>query len=360
MDLFKFSVKDFVLYEPFQKWVLDSDDDTDAFWENWLQMHPEKWEEVEEARSMILTLHKGQEEDLDDRFAEVWDDINQTIDLEEEVLAEEEGMKVIPLNQPHSVSNRNTAWPLWGKAAGIAAGLLCILVSYYFLVQYDRYVEYKTEFGETKKVVLPDNSVVTLNANSTVKYLADWEEMEKREVWIEGEAFFSIVHTSDDQKFQVHSGNLDVEVLGTKFNVNNRRNRTQVTLSSGKIKLNIKTRDTIRNVIMNPGEFVEVSRNSAINKKTVDSEKYTSWRNNKLQFNNTPLIEIVEILEDNYGLQVELRDPALGNREFTAVYPADDLGILLQALAKSFDLNIIKKKNKISLEPKKANQVENN
>ena len=111
---------------------------------------------------------------------------------------------------------------------------------------------------------------------------------------------------------------------------------------------------------MNPGEFVEISKSSSINKKMVDSEKYTSWRNNKLQFNNTPLNEIMEILEDNYGLEVELRDPTLQNREFTAVYPADDLGILLQALAKSFNLNIIKKNNKISLEPKKTNQMENN
>ncbi len=360
MDLTNFSVKDFVMYEPFQKWVLRSDEITNSFWEDWARRNPEKRKEIEEARSIILALNQEEAPDFNDEMTEVWESIDNTIEQDERESLNRGNLKVIPINQSGSLPTGKTVRPIWQKVAGIAASLLFILVSYYYLAYYHPYIEYRTEFGETKKIVLPDNSIVTLNANTRIKFLEDWEKIDTREVWIEGEAFFSVVHTKNNQKFQVHSGNLDVEVLGTKFNVNNRRNKTQVTLSSGKIKLNIKTRDTVKNIIMNPGEFVEISRSSSINKKVVDSEKYTSWRNNKLQFNNTPLNEIMEILEDNYGLEVELRDPTLWNREFTAVYPADDLSILLQALAKSFNLNIIKKNNKISLEPRKTDPMENN
>ncbi|MDH5604944.1 MAG: hypothetical protein OEY51_13430, partial [Cyclobacteriaceae bacterium] len=98
-----------------------------------------------------------------------------------------------------------------------------------------------------------------------------------------------------------------------------------------------------------PGELVEVSGDQNFEKKRVESEIYTSWRNNRLQFNNTKLSELVIILKENYGLEVILADDGLRNREFTAVYPADDLGVLFKALAKSFDLKVERRGDTIIL-----------
>jgi ferric-dicitrate binding protein FerR (iron transport regulator) len=71
---------------------------------------------------------------------------------------------------------------------------------------------------------LPDNSTVILNANSSLRYQENWEAELLREVWVDGEAFFSVVHTHNHQRFRVNvTDDLKVEVLGTEFNVKDRR-----------------------------------------------------------------------------------------------------------------------------------------
>jgi hypothetical protein len=79
MDLSNYSVKDFVLNESFQKWILTADDDAHVFWEEWLFAHPEKDDMVMEARAIIHIMRIGFEEDtLDDQDA-VWNRITKTI-----------------------------------------------------------------------------------------------------------------------------------------------------------------------------------------------------------------------------------------------------------------------------------------
>lgn len=85
---------------------------------------------------------------------------------------------------------------------------------------------YATQYGEQRVVELPDHSVVSLNANSTLRFRNDWSQANTlREVWLDGEAFFSVQKqegAAGPAKFIVHTNDLDVEVLGTRFNVSNR------------------------------------------------------------------------------------------------------------------------------------------
>jgi len=64
MELINYSLKDFVLDESFQKWILGPDDDLNIFWEDWLNLHPAKKQLVTEARSMILMIRAANEKDL--------------------------------------------------------------------------------------------------------------------------------------------------------------------------------------------------------------------------------------------------------------------------------------------------------
>jgi ferric-dicitrate binding protein FerR (iron transport regulator) len=104
---------------------------------------------------------------------------------------------------------------------------------------------------------------VLLNANSQLRTPARWPAGARREVWLEGEAFFQVTKKgaapgggTDGARFVVHTGQVDVAVLGTRFNVTNRRGQTTVTLNEGKVKL--EEGDLDGAVIMEPGELVRL------------------------------------------------------------------------------------------------------
>lgn len=241
--------------------------------------------------------------------------------------------------------------PVYGSLRRMAAIFILLLllggISYRLALRAGT-VTHSTAYGQTATVTLPDNSQVTLNGNSSLRYSSnDWQDGQPREVFLEGEAFFSVVHTESDQRFIVHtSDRFNVEVLGTTFNVNHRRGNTQVVLNSGKVKLKLEASEQVKNVLMQPGDLVAFSpADEALTKKTVNPEIYSSWKSNRLIFKDTPLTEIARLLEDNYGYQVRIADSALAKEEFTAIYPADNIDILLQALERSFE-GKIKTKNK--------------
>ena len=148
--------------------------------------------------------------------------------------------------------------------------------------------EVRTDYGERLTVTLPDQSSVVLNGNSKLRYDENWSTSSDREVWIDGEGFFAVEHTKSNQKFVVHTREgLDVEVLGTKFNVKSREHGSEVLLTEGKVKLNVGTTDN-NPVYLEPGELATVKENK-LSKRTVKDKQYTSWVRSKLFFDQMTL-----------------------------------------------------------------------
>jgi ferric-dicitrate binding protein FerR (iron transport regulator) len=221
-------------------------------------------------------------------------------------------------------------------------------VIYFFSGQifYDTYV---TSYGMTKNILLEDGSEVTLNANSTLRVPKDLITNEVREVWLEGEGFFSIAKRPNYVRFLVHANNVNVEVLGTKFNVNNRRGNTEVVLSEGSVKLTSDLQEKNNAVLyMKPGDMVSLSQRDAIFKrKVVVPEKYSAWQSNKLVFEDTPLYEVAQKIEDYYGVQIVIQDKTIADRQLTGTLPNNDLGIVLKSLSASHNLSIQREENQI-------------
>lgn len=80
MESTKADVKDLVLNESFQKWVLEPDDARQNFWNNWLEQHPEKTEAVNEARSLVLNIKNSFEENVEDDLFRTWENVEKSID----------------------------------------------------------------------------------------------------------------------------------------------------------------------------------------------------------------------------------------------------------------------------------------
>ena len=79
MDLINYSVKDFVLNESFQKWILEPDLEANIFWEDWLNTHPDKIELIREAKLMIQTIKESQEKELTREADQVWNMITESM-----------------------------------------------------------------------------------------------------------------------------------------------------------------------------------------------------------------------------------------------------------------------------------------
>jgi ferric-dicitrate binding protein FerR (iron transport regulator) len=230
----------------------------------------------------------------------------------------------------------------------VAATISLLLLSSltWFMLQ-PKMVEVETAFGETREIELNDGSIVFLNANSSLSYAPD----QPREIWLRGEGFFEVQHTTDDAPFKVHTVDLVVNVLGTEFNVNTRRKKTDVVLNTGKVRLDLPEHNKERSMLMEPGDKVSYSQEKdKIEKKVVNPELYSSWRKGTVVFDHTPLREIFQLIEDTYGLSVEIQDQKLLDKEMNAQDVIRDLDVMMTLIEKTFAINLIKVDNKIYLE----------
>ncbi|MGI4872405.1 MAG: FecR family protein [Janthinobacterium lividum] len=213
---------------------------------------------------------------------------------------------------------------------------------------------YATAYGQTRVVQLPDGSTVTLNAHSSVRYVATPHAAAPREVWLDGEAFFAVKHLPDNQHFVVHTtAGFRVEVLGTRFAVYRRHAQGRVVLLSGKVR--VAFADSTRPaVVLKPGELFQVSdkRPTTLVHKAVQATAYTSWTTNELRFEATPLAELATRLQDTYGVEVVVASPALRQRKFTGTFPMGNLDVLCEDLAEAFHLHVEHQQNRLVLSSK--------
>ncbi len=237
--------------------------------------------------------------------------------------------------------------PLVFKIA--ASVLLVVAFSVFWYASSNGMNEVRTGFGEHRTVILPDSSKVILNGNSVLRYAARWDADLPREVWIEGEGFFSVKHTRTGQKFIVHgTDKINVEVLGTKFNIKTRNCQSEVMLTEGKLKVALNGDKPSKGVFLVPGDLATV-QNKDIKTRSVRPHKYTSWVDNKLTFERTSLSDLAIILRDTYGLTVTFKNPGLEKRQLSGEISSATADDILFAIAETFDLHVVREGHSVSI-----------
>jgi transmembrane sensor len=234
----------------------------------------------------------------------------------------------------------------------VACILLTIISGTFFLKDFFLYKIYETSYGETRTLLLSDGSTVSLNANSKLS-VPRWGFFgETRKVSLKGEANFSIAHTPDHKRFLVVTDSaLKIEVLGTEFNVFARRNLYKVALIKGKVRLSYTNpKHENQNLFMSPGDVVTFNDKGKIDSKKVSHpEKYIEWKNQKMLFDTTPMSEVVTLLEDNYGLKVEVEDARILEKTVTGSFRAKDADDFLLALSEILEIKVTRKENNVIL-----------
>ena len=161
-----------------------------------------------------------------------------------------------------------------------------------------------TPTGGQYNIVLADGTKVYLNAVSSIKYPTQFNG-DQRIVELDGEAYFEVAKNKN-KPFIVKSGDQDIEVLGTHFNVHAYDNESVVktTLLEGSVAVNYKN----QKAILKPGQQSNVSEKfNKITIKQVDTEAAIAWKNGRFKFDNADLKTVMRQLERWYGIKVEYR-----------------------------------------------------
>lgn len=180
---------------------------------------------------------------------------------------------------------------------------------------------------------LPDGSEGWLNSNSSLKYNDDFTA--DREVILNGEAFFD-VETNPRKPFIVQLGKMTVYATGTKFNVFSYENedRVETTLEEGQIHISIKGKENID--LISGQQIVYFPKTNETIVRDVPTETYTSWKENKLCFNDTPFEEVLRKISRRYNVVFEIRNRNLLDLKYTATFideSIEDVMMLLKTVS---------------------------
>jgi len=294
----------------------------------------------EEAMFLLNHLQPEDVEQYEDVVRELWDRFLIHPSIENEV-SERMYQRILAAARIKPSKRKQTFRKIYRMAAVFAGLIMTVWMGLWIQDQMNK-TEYQTAYGEKKTILLPDSSEVMLNANSSLVF-REGDFKNKREVWIEGEAYFQVESKEKNGRnlpFVVYANEVAVEVLGTRFNVNARRKVTKVVLEEGKVQLNL---DQVKKkaVVMQPGDYVSYSGiDNKFERKIVDPYEYSSWRNNILFFNEVPIEQIAQAVEDHFGYKVHLMDHHLKQKKYKGAFPTDNLDVFIESLARSFDLRV--------------------
>lgn len=191
----------------------------------------------------------------------------------------------------------------------------------------------------TYKVVLTDGTEVFLNSESKLTYPTAFSS-KTRTVQLEGEALFNVTK-SQHKKFIVKVGQVDVQVLGTVFNVNAYKERKQIvtTLVEGKVAVTAKH----NKLNLQPNEQA-IFTNDTFSKKNVDAQRFASWVNGVFYFDGMTLANMMHQVERWFDIQITFKDKSLTNKTFRGVIKKDQsLGLIFNIIENTAKVKVEKK-----------------
>ncbi len=205
------------------------------------------------------------------------------------------------------------------------------------------YNELTVPLGKKFDLVLSDGTQVKVNAGSTIKYPIQFIEGLSREVEVWGEAYFDVTR-DENHPFLVNANNIQVKVLGTKFNVSSYPEDDDINtvLVEGSVQLfdskNGNTQES--SYIITPNQ--KASWNKELGRMTieeVDTNIYTSWINGRIVFKNTPFKNIRKKLERRYNVTIVNNNASLDERFYNASFDIETIEQVMEAFKENYSID---------------------
>lgn len=241
------------------------------------------------------------------------------------------------LLEGHQSTKKRSQWTTWSKIAAVGLLLISVGIGFYQLgnkrIDDEQlvYFETVTSMGTQSKVILPDKSVIWVNAGSSLRYSKDFNKKD-RLIYLEGEAYFEVARDTL-KPFMVKLDALSVKVLGTKFNVKAYKNdqTIDVSLVSGKVNVclgdEIKHREELK---LSPNHMLSYNKETdQVEMKDIEGHDAYDWTNGTLRFEEKSFVQIAKDLERKYNLQIYIESNRLKKEVFTGsfsgYYTLDDI-----------------------------------
>jgi ferric-dicitrate binding protein FerR (iron transport regulator) len=218
-------------------------------------------------------------------------------------------------------------------------------------------VEVHSPLGSRSRITMPDSTLIWLNAGTTISYDKGYG-IDERAVDLDGEAYFE-VKSDSRHPFIVHTSEIDVRALGTRFNVKAYPEEQNITatLEEGKIDINVPGSGKKKEIIMlKPNEnFIyhkkltgkeeksevltdEPAAGKELQSQNIDvisnvkTELFTSWKDQRWIIEREPFTTLVPMLERRYNMKIIFENPGMRDFKFTGTVENESIGELLNAI----------------------------
>lgn len=223
------------------------------------------------------------------------------------------------INKDQNIQRKQINFDRFLKYAAILIVALLLPFSYYMGTRNnsdDSITTISCAYGDKSSIVLPDSSRVWLNSGSKLIFSSNFKN--GRKVSLEGEAFFD-VSKDKNHPFQVKTADVQIEVLGTKFNLKAYPDEKLVstTLVEGSVKISSE----YQHELMTPDQkmtFDKESKQVTVQELT-DTSSETDWKDGRFVFRNETLAELKPRLERWFDVDIVFVDDQVKNRRFTGV-----------------------------------------
>ena len=212
------------------------------------------------------------------------------------------------------------------------------------------YNELRTPRGGGYNLRLADGSGVWLNAGSSIRFPVSFRE-DSRTVYLEGEAYFEVSHNGSP--FVVSTGDMEVRVLGTSFNISAYADEPifKTTLVEGKVSVELQGQEDFpsNTLILAPDHQAILKRSeSVLSDIEVNASLYTSWMQGKLEFHNEPLDQVMKRLARWYDFEYEFENPEALDFHFSArLNNGEDISTIIEMLEMTTDVKFELRDQKI-------------
>lgn len=277
------------------------------------------------------------------QFEKIWNASKQLaatsqVDEEQAWLKFKAKADALPVAQPIVKSLKRNH--LWLRIAAVLVVAFSVW-SLYTILGPSAYIEVVSTDQVLNKT-LPDGSALTINKNTQISYANNFKK--HRSVRLkEGDVFFDVAHDKQ-HPFVIDIDDVDVEVVGTSFNIKHRKDNTEIVVETGIVKVKLNDQE-IRLV---KGEKLLISpATKQLQKEQSTDQLYNYYRTKLFIANNTPLQKLVEALNEAYGSNVVVDDKV--NVTFTGPLELGDLDQNLSVICDALKLKITRNQKEILL-----------
>lgn len=223
-------------------------------------------------------------------------------------------------------------------------------VGYHYGVQRttENPIEMSVPCGTISQVTLPDGTTVVLNGGSKLIYPSAFTG--KRQVHLSGEAFFDVAK-DEKHPFVVRSEQLAVEVLGTRFGLQARKDNHHTILTLEEGSVSASSVDNEKGIMLKPNQ--QLIMNNATGEfrcQNVDAALYVLWKEDVLNFRDITLSEIAMVLEQRFSVQIDILPDSLRSERYTAQFKYNENAeLILEKLSYKRSWRYIKSDGKIQI-----------